>query len=91
MKKKFYTVIGMKRVCMGVEKVTYPDTFTNKKAAAKFVAARMNEAIDKWNTRKDNRDIIKISHVTVTKCFNAEGYMFGSFSLNIVEHDYKAH
>ena len=47
-KTKFYTVSGMKRVCMGIDTVSYPNLFTSKKEAAKFVADRVNEAIDEF-------------------------------------------
>ena len=39
-KRKFYTVSGMKRVCMGTDTLSYPPLFTSKKAAAKKPAAK---------------------------------------------------
>ena len=83
-KTKFYTVSGMKRVCMGKDTVSYPQLFTSKKAAAKFVAERMNEAIDefnKWPTHAHTE------HIKEADCVKLNGHQFGDFCLNIVEHD----
>ena len=83
-KTKFYTVSGMKRVCMGKDTVSYPQLFTSKKEAAKFVADRMNEAIDefnKWPTHAHTE------HIKAADCVKLNGYQFGDFCLSIVEHD----
>lgn len=83
-KTTFYTVSGMKRVCMGIDTVSYPPLFTSKKAAAKFVADRVNEAIDEFNKWPDHAHT---EHTTAAVCLKLNGYQFGGFCLNIVEHD----
>ena len=83
-KTKFYTVSGMKRVCMGMDTLSYPQLFTSKKEAAKFVADRMNEAIDefnKWPTHAHTE------HIKEADCVKLNGYQFGDFCLSIVEHN----
>lgn len=83
-KKKFYTVSGIKRVCMLTETLKFPDTFTTKKAAAKFVAGKLNEWVDHWNKIHGREEI---GRVTIMDCFKHDGYMIGDICLNIVEHD----
>ena len=83
-KTKFYTVSGMKRVCMGIDTVSYPNLFTSKKEAAKFVADRVNEAIDEFNKWPNHAHT---EHIKADVCLKLNGYQFGGFSLNIVEHD----
>lgn len=83
-KTTFYTVSGMKRVCMGIDTVSYPTLFTSKKAAAKFVADRVNEAIDEFNKWPDHAHT---EHTTAAVCLKLNGYQFGGFCLSIVKHD----
>ena len=83
-KPKFYTVSGMKRVCMGMDAVSYPEIFQSKKEAAKFVADRMNEAIDEYNKWPTHAHT---DHAKVADCVKLNGYQFGDFCLSIVEHD----
>ena len=83
-KTKFYTVSGMKRVCMGTDTLSYPPLFTSKKAAAKFIADRMNEAIDEFNKWPNHAHT---EHIKAADCVKFNGYQFGDFCLSIVEHN----
>jgi len=87
-KTKVYTVSGMKRVCMHIEPIKYPDTFTTKKAAAKFVAGKLNEWVDDWNKIHGHEEI---GRVKIMDCFKYDGYIIGDTCLLIVEHDSEAH
>lgn len=87
-KTKVYTVSGLKRVCMHIEPIKYPDTFTTKKAAAKFVAGKLNEWVDHWNKVHGREEI---GRVKIMDCFKYDGYIIGDICLLIVEHDSEAH
>ena len=83
-KQKFYTVSGMKRCCMGYESISYTEMFQSKKAAAQFVADRVNNQIDDWNQWPTHAHT---DHIKAADCVKHNGYQFGDFCLSIVEHD----
>lgn len=83
-KPKFYTVSGMKRCCMGYTSISYTEIFQTKKEAAKFVAIRMDEAIDEFNQWPTHAHT---DHVKLADCQKLNGYQFDDFCLSIVEHD----
>lgn len=80
-KTKYYSVAGWRRVCMGRDIVTYPELFTSRQDASRFVMNKLNEDIDEWN-RWPNRG--HIEHRKMKDC--KDGGSGGCLELTITEH-----